>query len=377
MSRTIRQLSAACPRSTSRASMQWAVTLRLRNFKRRAPGIPRATLSWNRGQHFFKFGGEFLHVETKINDLNATIGRMNFENRFTNRAVGDLLLGLPSQLALTSFTVMDQGQNMYFSFIQDDFKITPKLTLNLGVRYEFATPPVEKEQPIRQLRSGDGQRRLRQGRQHLRTVVDSSGPQQLCAALRLRLDAEFSAWWSAALTASSTTTLCVRDAKVCSASTRRSWWIICYRRRVTGNAAVASAAPFRLVNGYPAGLLDPASLAPTIGRRAQDAYQRTPYIQQYNFGIQYELMKDLLLDVAYVGNKGTKLNGFRNLNQRAVITNANGSQSAGARPYPAFGDIQWMENRVGSNLQLVAGPAGEALHARTIRARSVTPGAKR
>ena len=56
-----------------------------------------------------------------------------------------------------------------------------------------------------------------------------------------------------------------------------------------------------------------------------------------------------LLDIAYVGNKGTKLNGFRNLNQRAVITNPDGSQTAGARPYPAFGDIQWMENRVASN----------------------------
>jgi hypothetical protein len=50
-----------------------------------------------------------------------------------------------------------------------------------------------------------------------------------------------------------------------------------------------------------------------------------------------------------VGNKGTKLNGFRNLNQRAVIVNPDGSHSAGARPYPAFGDIQWMENRVNSN----------------------------
>ena len=98
-----------------------------------------------------------------------------------------------------------------------------------------------------------------------------------------------------------------------------------------------------------------------MGRRAQDANQRTPYIQQFNFGIQYELLKDLLLDVAYVGNKGTKLNGFRNLNQRAVITNANGSQSAGARPFPAFGDIQWMENRVRVELQLVAGAFGETL----------------
>ena len=64
---------------------------------------PRATFSLSRGAHFIKFGGEFLHVQTRINDLNATIGRMNFENRFTNRAVGDLLLGLPSQLALTSY----------------------------------------------------------------------------------------------------------------------------------------------------------------------------------------------------------------------------------------------------------------------------------
>ncbi len=63
-------------------------------------------------------------MQTRINDLNATIGRMNFENRFTNRAVGDLLLGLPSQLALTSYTVMDQGQDMQFYFVQDDYRIT-------------------------------------------------------------------------------------------------------------------------------------------------------------------------------------------------------------------------------------------------------------
>ena len=116
---------------------------------------PRATFSCNRGAHFIKFGGEFLHVETKINDLNATIGRMNFENRFTNRAVGDLLLGLPSQLALTSYTVMDQGQNMQFYFVQDDYRISPKLTANVGIRYEYATPPVEKDNQLLELRSGD------------------------------------------------------------------------------------------------------------------------------------------------------------------------------------------------------------------------------
>jgi hypothetical protein len=85
---------------------------------------PRLTTTWSRDKHMIRFGGEFLHVQTKINDLNATIGRMNFEDRFTNRAMGDLLLGLPSQLALTSFTVMDQGQDMQFYFVQDDYRMT-------------------------------------------------------------------------------------------------------------------------------------------------------------------------------------------------------------------------------------------------------------
>jgi hypothetical protein len=83
-------------------------------------------------------------------------------------------------------------------------------------------------------------------------------------------------------------------------------------------------------------------------RRIGDPNQRTSYVQQFNVGIQYELTRDLLVDAAYVGNKGVKLPGFRNLNAPAVIQNANGTQSAGPRPYPTLGDIQWAENRASS-----------------------------
>lgn len=308
---------------------------------------PRASISWTRGQHFIKFGGEFLHVQTKINDLNATIGRMNFENRFTNRAVGDLLLGLPSQLALTSYTVMDQGQDMQFYFIQDDFKVTPKFTLNLGVRYEFATPPREKNNRFANFDPATGTMVFaKDGDIFARSLIH---PDRNNFAPRVGF-----AW-------SATNKLVMRGAYgIFMSHTVRQGregllgfnppFLVdnLLQTNVTGAAAISTAAPFRLVNGYPNGLLDPTSLAPTIGRRAQDPNQRTPYIQQFNFGMQYELLKDLLLDIAYVGNKGTKLNGFRNINQRAVITNANGTQSAGNRLYPTLGDIQWMENRVGS-----------------------------
>lgn len=309
---------------------------------------PRASISWTRGAHFVKFGGEFLHVQTKINDLNATIGRISFDNRFTNRAVGDLLLGLATRLDLTSFTVMDQGQNMQFYFIQDDYKITSKLTLNLGLRYEYATPPMEKKNRFANFDPVTGKDVFaKDGGVFERALIhpdrNNFAPRfgfAYSPTSRLVMRGAYGVFF----------THTVRQGREGLLGFNPPFLVDnTLQTGVTGAAAVATAAVFRLQNGYPAGLLDPTTLSPTIMRRGQDADQRTPYIQQYNFGIQYELMKDLLLDVAYVGNKGTKLNGFRNLNQRAVITNANGSQSAGARPYPTFGDIQWMENRVGAS----------------------------
>jgi hypothetical protein len=309
---------------------------------------PRATFSWNRGAHFVKFGAEFLHVETRINDLNATVGRMNFENRFTNRAVGDLLLGLPSQLALTSFTVMDQGQDMQFYFVQDDYRINPSLTVNAGVRYEYATPPIEKNNQFSNFDPQTGAMIFaKDGSVFERALIH---PDRNNFAPRIGF--AYTPWSRMVVRGGYGVffTHTVRQGREGLLGFNPPYLVDnLLQTGVSGAAAIASAAPFRLVNGYPAGLLDPTSLAPTVLRRAQDPNQRTPYIQQFNVGVQYELWPDVVLDVAYVGNKGTKLNGFRNLNQRAIVQNADGSQAAGARPYPALGDIQWMENRVSSN----------------------------
>jgi hypothetical protein len=99
------------------------------------------------------------------------------------------------------------------------------------------------------------------------------------------------------------------------------------------------------VNGYPDGLLDPERSPLTLLRRAQDIYQRVPYTQSYYLGVQFEITHDAVLDVSYVGNKGNKLPSLRNLNQKNVIPNSDGSQSAGWWPYAGNGDIQYMENR--------------------------------
>jgi hypothetical protein len=243
---------------------------------------------------------------------------------------------------------MDQGQTMQFYFVQDDYRITPSLTANIGLRYEYATPPMEKDNNFSNFDPATGT-----------TIFATDGGVFERALIHPdrnnfapRIGFAYTPWPRLVARGGYGVffTHTVRQGREGLLGFNPPYLVDnLLQTSVSGAAAVASAAPFRLVDGYPAGLLDPNSLAPTVMRRAQDANQRTPYIQQFNVGMQYELWPDVVLDVAYVGNKGTKLNGFRNLNQRAVIQNADGTQSAGPRPYPAFGDIQWMENRVNSS----------------------------
>jgi hypothetical protein len=294
-----------------------------------------------------KYGYELLHVNTRIRDINALIGNMTFNNGlFTGRAIGDLLLGLPQRLVLTSNSVFDQGQRMHFFYAQDDFKLTPKLTLNYGLRYEYATPPVEADNQFANFDPTTGTIMFaRDGGLFERALVHPDGN-------------NFAPRFGFAYAPTDRWVIRGAYGVFYNHSNRQGRegllgfnppFLVDNTISVSGNNQTANRAIFRLQDGYPAELLDPNRLSPTVGRRAQDPNQRTPYIQQWNFGIQREILKDLLFEVAYVGNKGTKLAGFRNINQRAVVFSPTGVATAGERPYPQLGDIQFLENRVLSN----------------------------
>ena len=68
------------------------------------------------------------------------------------------MLGLRSQYALSNVLVAELRQNMHFTYLQDDVRVNDKLTLNLGLRYEYATPMWEARQRADQLRSRRAQR---------------------------------------------------------------------------------------------------------------------------------------------------------------------------------------------------------------------------
>ena len=103
--------------------------------------------SLTRGAHGMKFGGEFWQLLGYAGTSNTARGSLTFNGQYTSRvpgtgtgsAIADLLLGLTSTAALTTRQIVHmKGQN-YGLYFNDNWKVSPKLTLNLGLRYELTT----------------------------------------------------------------------------------------------------------------------------------------------------------------------------------------------------------------------------------------------
>jgi hypothetical protein len=106
------------------------------------------TDSWGleRGRHFFKLGGELRHYRSDGYNHVFARGQLNLLGAFTNSGLADLLLGFPT---VTLLAGNDNPQALRTTavnvFAQDDWRVTERLTVNYGVRYEFNRPPVDAD----------------------------------------------------------------------------------------------------------------------------------------------------------------------------------------------------------------------------------------
>ncbi len=96
-------------------------------------------VSWFKGRHNLKFGGNIGRVTWDDGAANANLfGSLNFSTRFTGNAYGDFLLGIPTTAARAFAPVrVDRLRYQYDFFAVDDFKVNSRLTINLGLRYEY------------------------------------------------------------------------------------------------------------------------------------------------------------------------------------------------------------------------------------------------
>jgi hypothetical protein len=104
-------------------------------------------LSWVKGKHNLQFGGEWQNYVVEIRNQFRRAGHSQFaasSTSGTNNTLADFLLGSMSQFEQGTGEYKDYVVNYTSAFVQDDYKVSPRLTLNLGVRFEPAPPWHEK-----------------------------------------------------------------------------------------------------------------------------------------------------------------------------------------------------------------------------------------
>lgn len=286
------------------------------------------TVAWNRGAHALKFGADVRAPMRNIyQDEASTRGTLEFSGQYSGLPYSDALLGYVRQGTLNNVYFVDQRIWMASGFIQDDWKISPKLTVNLGLRYEFATPAYSgKDQLANFNPAGAG------------ALIHATGGSLPDRALVQVNDRNFAPRVGLAYSLNDKTVLrggygiyymnLFRDGSENQLSLNPP-----YLRQTTLTGG-ASTPAFLLQQGFPAGLLDPDKVNLALTHiRAIDPKSPTPYVQQWSLGLQRTLPAQTVLTVDYVGTRSTHLDIIRDLNQYVN----------GQLPYPNFAYLEYQQ----------------------------------
>ena len=298
------------------------------------------------GKHALKFGTEIRREQFTILQPVASRGHLIFGNTFTdnpaNQGTGgsgfaSFLVGLPDSGEITSVHNADYHRPVYAFYLQDNYRVTANLTLNLGLRYDlFAT--------IKERLNQQGTYDL-----STQTLLIPRG-QKAQLTPNLAQIVQLSATASPGLVPVDPDNFAPRVGFAYKFNDRvvlRSSYGIFYAGYESGGWANPSTAfnpPFsqaqsyqmqctalsanpaagqtdcsipglnHFSNGFPTDSLINPSLPQLFGL---DPNLRSPYMQQWQLSTQYNLPFDTVLEIAYSGSKGTRLYSFYNANQAA------------------------------------------------------------
>jgi hypothetical protein len=297
------------------------------------------SLSWMHASHAIKAGIDLMMpMNNEFMDVPATRGSVRFRGSFTGNPMADYLLGYVTDLQLSNVFVVHQQHQAYMGFVQDDWKPNDRLTVNLGLRYDYMTPATEQ--------SNNQTNFIPTGSGSLIFATDGSitdrglvNPDRNNFAPRVGV-----------------------VYKLDDKTLVRGGWGIFYNLfdRVGSEDQLAlnlpglvnktitqtSGSPVFIYNqGFPSGFLNVPNLDPNAGQlkavrlRSVDQNDPNTQIAQGSIGMQREMRGSIVVSADFVYSRGSNLATLVNLNQ--PLPNAAGNNALGALPYPNFGFIEW------------------------------------
>jgi hypothetical protein len=366
-----------------------------------------------KGAHTMRYGVDFrVYREFRNRFQEAASPNLNFDSTYTRQSnvsanpqlageIASFLLGLPATNAVLARPASYAEQDKYFGFyFQDDWKVNRRLTVNLGLRYEYETPITERFDravvgfAFDQSNPIEAAAREAYARNPI-PELPVSNFRAIGGLTFANADGNGRSYWNAprknfqpriGLAFQLTPKTLIRTGYgiftgsigVNYANTIQTG----FSQQTPIQASLDNGLTFvaSLANPFPNGLIEPAGagngLRTNLGQTIEfwDQNRRNPYAQRWSFGIQRELPKQFLIEVSYVGNRVTRLPITRNLNalpneylstsperDQARITflgqtvpnpfrgldavsGANITRRQLLRPYPHFGDVNRQEN---------------------------------
>jgi len=328
------------------------------------------SLSYLAGKHSLKFGGEFTHIEADSNIPDYGRGRINFtslENFFqgiTNG--GQFFVGNANRRMLWTNTA---------AFAQDDWRISPKFTLNVGMRYEYKSPIREANNLWANFDPTAPTGLVQQGQPGFNTLwhpdrgdfsprvgfaydLNGKGTTVVRGGFSIIYESFTAVEWmnQNQFQNNSSVSLAANPTGACTVSVPIGSTCALSGGATLGGNIVVKAAKFKAnqLNWNGPGTVFPSSAAIscTAGSPCNlmgvDPNLKTPYVMNFSLGVTHAFSNDLSLEVGYVGNHGARLTGFSDINQQIPQADGNGARPYAAR-FPYFNFINEMTNSVRSN----------------------------
>jgi hypothetical protein len=322
---------------------------------------PKINYSKVLGRHSLKAGYEFSLIHTEILDVNPLYGQDQYTGSFSKptcaqlgQAAGcsipsdsasynlaDFIFGTPSIISQGSDTVVNLRQYVHSLYFQDDFRVTQKLTLNLGLRWDFASPLYERDNNYSNFDpTTDTMKMATGGSLYQRSLVHPDykdyGPR---------------VGWAYSI-----------DPK----TVVRSGYGISYTFfNRPGSALEGINAPQALFgvlnqsippggpvpagflttqNSFTTGIANPSSFNPVNSNVVYiPPNTRWPYVQNWFLSVQRELAKDTLIELSYNGNHSLRLPILADYNQANPNLPGQTLGVQARRPIPTFGPITWVD----------------------------------
>jgi hypothetical protein len=316
---------------------------------------PRINYSWVRGRQSFKTGYEYQAINTKIDDFNPKYGRDTYSGQFSRPAgvtvndpaaynLADFMFGLRSAYALINPFIANLRQRMHFAYLQDDIKLNPRLTLNVGLRYEFATPQWEKDNYLTNFDPETNTLiQAKDGSIYDRALVNpdrNNFAPRLGMAYALTDKTVVRSGYGVSYIhfnrLGGENLLSFNGPHVVGLNiTQQITQPVC-------GAATPPATCFRTTQqGYPEGLNVPANFS-TLNARVNYIPKDNPTgnVHSWHVSVQRELLPNLLVDIGYVGNRSRDIMILADYNQARPNGPTENATLQARRPVQGFQEIQ-------------------------------------